>query len=113
MRNSLTKLAVAGALSIAMIGASVSADAAALKVANMSSEAIAYVYVSPTWTGTFRPQDETLGSQYIRPGQTWVLPFRGGDDCYFDLRAVLIDGTNVDRYDEDLCYGTVTWTISE
>jgi hypothetical protein len=48
--------------------------------------------------------------QYIEPGETWVLPFRGGNDCIFDLRAVFTNGSRVDRYDANLCYGVI-WTI--
>ena len=87
------------------------ANAATVKVQNLTNKEIALVYASPAWTDNFRDVDQLLGSdEYIMPGQTWALNFEAGNECNFDLRVVFADSTRADRYDVNLCHFD-GWTL--
>jgi hypothetical protein len=112
MHNLLTTLAYAAALSIAGLATTAAADAATLKVENLGNEPIALVYISPTWVPNFRDIDQQLdGNEYIDADEMTTFEFQGNGDCYFDLRAVFLDGATIDNDNANLCAADV-WTVS-
>jgi hypothetical protein len=97
------KLLTTAILPVCLLLAGGAADAATLNVHNLTSKPVALLFISPTWANNFRLVDEWLGDDYIMPGENAPVQFSGGNDCNFDLRAVFVDGTNVDHYGVDLC----------
>ncbi len=80
---------------------------ATLTVINQSSDAICFLYISPTTSDTWG--DDYLGSSVLDAGSQQSFSVGAGS---YDLRAEMCGGEVVERYDVSLS-GTVEWSITD
>jgi hypothetical protein len=71
-------------------------------VANDTRQAIVEIYLSNIGTGNW--QQDVLGSDFLSPGDSTLVTVddRNGQ-CWFDVKTVLDDGTNLIRRGVDVC----------
>jgi hypothetical protein len=109
---SLTALAaIAGASAPAAAQAGRDGQDRRVLIENRTSQTILYVRGSPTSDPSFgadRIPDRTIAS-----GERSVVDFdSGGSACMYDLRVTLMDGSNVDRMNVNVCRVS-RWTIGD
>ena len=94
-----------------------SADAATdgktrlLTVENLSGQALHYLYAAPVNSSAW--EEDILGDEVIAVGHSLQVDLDVGTGvCRYDLKAVMENGRQVNRYGIDIC--TVSkWTISD
>jgi hypothetical protein len=111
------KKTIAFALAAAALGVAGSASAAPdgknrkVLVENISSHTVRELYASPITATTW--EEDLLGQRTLSAGESINANVDNGtDECYYDLKAVLDNGKEVEQRKVNVC-AVSKWTIGD
>ena len=82
-----------------------------ITIVNRTFDYVVKFLASPVYSGVFnRKRDQYMRGVVLAPGGRVKVNINFGDYCHYDLRAILSDGTTIERDDFNVCKKS-SWTV--